>query len=325
MKKQQIWLFKIIKHSFFWIAVSVMMMIGSIVLFIVNARLSIEFTGGIDLTINKLNNEENLVSALKDGLTAQGFNQPQINIEKEGTNTSLLVSLPFENDEQVKEVSSGVNQILLNQWFISSPDAIVGLSLNGPSVSSYMKSGAINAIIVGLILISIYIMFSFASVRKHISPLVLGWVTILTMLFDTSIALWAYGLWMAFNSTVTVDTIFIISILTIMGYSINDTIIILDRIRENIARQSDSLDKGTVLYGQLVEDSIWQTMRRSLGTGVTTLLVTLTMFIFGTDMLQKFAFTIAIGIIAGTYSSLFFASPMTYIFLNKWKKELKKL
>lgn len=145
------------------------------------------------------------------------------------------------------------------------------------------------------------------------------------MLFDVIIPAGAYGLWMAIDSTITIDTIFIISILTVMSYSINDTIIILDRIRENIAKQHDALEKGTALYGQLIEDSIWQTMRRSLGTGITTLLVTLTMFIFGTAMLQKFAFTIAIGIISGTFSSLFFATALLYILLGKRKKELKKL
>jgi len=168
-------------------------------------------------------------------------------------------------------------------------------------------------------------MFSFASVRKHISPLTLGGVTIASMLFDIIIPAGAYGIWMAIDNSVTINTIFIISILTVMAYSINDTIIILDRVRENMARKNDALQKGTALYGQLIEDSIWQTMTRSLGTGITVLLVTLTMFIFGTDSLQQFAFTISFGIVAGTFSSLFFASPMVYLLLNKWKKELKKL
>ena len=325
MKKGTSGPFKIIKHSFFWLAISLMLMAGSIVLFVVNARLSIEFTGGIELKIAELENKDKIETALQDGLVEQGFEKPQINIEESNTSTNLLVSLPFENDEQVKEVSSAVNTILVNQGFIKNTNDIIGSSLNGPSVSSYMKSTAINAIVVGMILISIYIMFSFASVRKHISPLTLGGVTIISMLFDVIIPTGAYGLWMMMDTTVTVDTIFIISILTVMAYSINDTIIIMDRVRENIGRQHDALEKGTVLYGQLIEDSIWQTIRRSLGTGITTLLVTLTMFIFGTAMLQKFAFTIAIGVVSGTFSSLFFATTLMYILLGKRKKELKKL
>ncbi len=325
MKKGTLELFKIVKHSWFWLITSLALIVGSLLLFLVNARLSIEFTGGIELKLDQVTHQENLESSLQEGLVAQGFERPQVNIEQEATSTNLLVALPFENDEQVKEVSAAVNTILVDQGFITSTDSIIGSSLNGPSVSSYMKSTAINAIVVGMILISLYIMISFMSVRKHISPLALGWVTITSMLFDVIIPAGAYGLWMAIDSTITIDTIFIISILTVMSYSINDTIIILDRIRENIAKQHDALEKGTALYGQLIEDSIWQTMRRSLGTGITTLLVTLTMFIFGTAMLQKFAFTIAIGIISGTFSSLFFATALLYILLGKRKKELKKL
>ena len=112
------------------------------------------------------------------------------------------------------------------------------------------------------------------------------------MLFSAIIAAGAYGIWMAINQTISIDTIFIISILTVMGYSINDTIIVLDRVRENIAEQSESLIKGTRFYGQLIEDSIWETMRRSLGTGITTALVAAAMIIFGTSLLQKFAFTV---------------------------------
>lgn len=145
------------------------------------------------------------------------------------------------------------------------------------------------------------------------------------MLFSVILPLGAYGLWMALDTTIAIDTIFIISILTVMGYSINDTIIVLDRVRENLALHQKDLEKKKYLYGQLIEDSIRQTMRRSLGTGVTLLLITLTMFIFGTDMLQRFAFTVAVGVTAGMYSSLFFAAPLTYLFLNKRKKELKQL
>ena len=146
-------------------------MFASALLFVFNYRLSIEFTGGIELKLNQVQNQEMLVSSLKENLTAQGFEKPQVNIEQEGEITDLLISLPFNDDEQVKEISSSINKLLIEQGFIKNQDDIIGSALNGPSISSYMKSGAINAIIVGLILISIYIMFSFASVRKHISPL----------------------------------------------------------------------------------------------------------------------------------------------------------
>jgi preprotein translocase subunit SecF len=102
-----------------------------------------------------------------------------------------------------------------------------------------MKSSTVSALIVGILFIAIYMMFSFASMRKHISPLTLAFVAIATMIFDISIPTGAYALWMSMNHTVTVDTIFVIAIMTTIGYSINDTIIILDRIRENTAKNKE--------------------------------------------------------------------------------------
>jgi preprotein translocase subunit SecF len=132
---------------------------------------------------------------------------------------------------------------LLAKGHITSEDNVIGLSLNGPSVSNYMKSSTINALTVGIIFIAVYMMFSFAGMRKHISPLTLAIVTIVTMLFDVSIPAGIYGLWMMIDPTVTVDTIFIIALMTTIGYSINDTIIILDRIRENTIKNKEGLEK----------------------------------------------------------------------------------
>jgi preprotein translocase subunit SecF len=130
---------------------------------------------------------------------------------------------------------------------------------------------------------------------------------------------------MAMNNTITVDTTFIISMLTIMWYSINDTIIILDRVRENTIKHKDGLENGTVLYGTLIENSIRQTIRRSLGTGIAVLIMVVVMFIFGASIMKTFAFTMGIGVIAGSFSSIFLASPLVYILLNRRKKELPKL
>jgi len=102
-----------------------------------------------------------------------------------------------------------------------------------------MKSSTVSALIVGILFIAVYMMFSFASMRKHISPLTLAFVAIATMIFDISIPTGAYALWMLFNHTIAVDTIFVIAIMTTIGYSINDTIIILDRIRENTAKNKE--------------------------------------------------------------------------------------
>ena len=126
---------------------------------------------------------------------------------------------------------------------------------------------------------------------------------------------------MAFNSTIQVDTIFVLAILTIMGYSINDTIIIFDRIRENMKTHSSQLASKKLTYEKLFDDSIWQTMRRTLGTSLSTFLIVICMRIFGTGTMQSFAFLIGIGIIAGTLSSIFIAASFSYVIIRYVEKK----
>jgi SecD/SecF fusion protein len=142
------------------------------------------------------------------------------------------------------------------------------------------------------------------------------------MIFDVSIPAGAYGIWMMFDKTIMIDSVFIIALLTNMGYSINDTIIIFDRVRENI--QNKGSVKGT-LFGKIFEDSLWQTMRRSLGTVLATLLVIVCMFILGSGVIRQFAFTIGMGVIFGSYSSIFISGPLAYILLGLYKKERKQM
>lgn len=325
MKNQKIGLFKIIKRSFLWLICASLLTVWSLVLFFVNFKPSIEFTGGIQLSLQNLQNADTLPAKISTDLVEQWFVDPQVSLEQKQWSTELLVSLAFKDDAQVKEVSENVRKLLIDDKYIANEDDVLWAALNGPSVSSYMKSSTINAIIAWLILIAIYMMFSFVAMRKHISPLILAAVTIGTMIFDLAIPAGAYAIWMAFDASVTVNTTFILAILTIMGYSINDTIIILDRIRENTIKNKDSLDNGTMMYGTLIEISIWQTMRRSMGTSFTTFLVVVAMFIFGASVMREFAFTMGIGVIAWSLSSIFVGSPLVYLLLNKWKKELPKL
>ena len=115
MAAQRKRLFKIIKHSYFWVFVSLALIIGSCIIFFANLRLSVEFTGGIELNLDTVQNQESLVGALEEGIINAGFEKPQVNINKSDIDTKLLVALPFKDDAQVKEVSSLVSGILINQ------------------------------------------------------------------------------------------------------------------------------------------------------------------------------------------------------------------
>ncbi len=164
---------------------------------------------------------------------------------------------------------------------------------------------------------ALYILFAFAGMRALVSPALLALVTIITMLFDVSIASGAYGLLMSLNPAVQIDTIFIIALLTVLGYSVNDTIVIFDRIRENFIEKEKALEDGRVDHAGIFELSLRQTMRRSLATSVSTLLVVVAMYFFGTGILKMFAFTLGMGVLAGTWSSIFLAAPFAYLISQK--------
>ena len=173
-----------------------------------------------------------------------------------------------------------------------------------------------------MVFIAIYMMFTFSAVREMVSPLILAIITIVTLLFDMSIPAGAYGLLTAINPTTQVDLVFIAAILTIMGYSINDTIIIFDRVRENNHLHEGAIKTGKMSYLQIFEDSLWQTMRRSLGTSIAAFIMIVMMWLFGTGIIKTFSYVIGAGIIAGTLSSIFVAAPLAYIFV-RWTKGRK--
>ena len=311
--------FNIIKKSRMWVWIWFALMIASRALFFSNARYSEEFTGWVSLGVAGQLDSETVKSGIEWYLTEQNYEDIKVSIEA-GDTTIIKIHTKVSNDEMVAWLSKEIQWYLINNNIISWTDQIIQQTVTWPSVGSYMQKAALRALIVGLIFIIIYMMFSFSAIRTYISPAILAFVTIGTMIFDISIPAWAYGLRMSINSTIQIDTIFIIAILTTMWYSINDTIVIFDRIRENLQNKWTGKD---VSHGKVFEDSLWQTMRRSIGTSVSTLLVVIAMFLFGSGVIQGFAFAIGIWVIAWSYSSIFIAAPLAYIISGKIRKSNK--
>ena len=290
--------------------------------FISNARYSEEFTGGVKISIAGMLDKAKVSEDLMQYMDTKWYKDSEVVVELDDDISKLSIRTQVEEDEQVNILSKDIQNVLVEKWYIKSTDEVVEQSITGPSVGSYMQKSAKNALIVWVILMVIYMIFSFAGVRKEISPSILAGVVILTMIFDVAVPAWAYGVWMMLDHTMTINTIFIIAILTNIGYSINDTIIIFDRIRENI---KNNAGKKGVLFWKIFEDSVRQTMRRSFGTVMTTLLVIVAMYILGTGVIKQFSFTIGLGVIFGSYSSIFMAAPLVYILLGKYRKERKEM
>ncbi len=181
----------------------------------------------------------------------------------------------------------------------------------GPVIGDELRRTATIGVIVTLLLIGLYVAWAFRKVTEPIASWKYGALTILAAFHDVIITVGAFALLGHFYGW-EIGTSFVAAALTILGYSINDTVVVFDRTRENL------LKRAADTFEETVELSIKQTFMRSLNTSVTTLLALAAIFLFGGDSTRPFALALIIGIGVGTYSSLFLASPL----LVQW--ELRK-
>lgn len=187
----------------------------------------------------------------------------------------------------------------------------------GPTIGREITLNAVKAIAIGSVLIVLYIAWSFRKVPKPASSWKFGVVTIFTLLHDVLLLLGIFSLLGHFLH-VEVDTLFLTALLTVMGFSVHDTIVVFDRIRENLLRNEG---QG---FAAVVNNSIIQTLNRSLNTSITALLVLFTMLLFGGDTLFWFILALFIGVAAGTYSSIFNAAPLLVLWNEIDQKRKRK-
>lgn len=172
----------------------------------------------------------------------------------------------------------------------------------GPTIGEELRQKAVYAIVIVLIATILYIAWSFRHVSFPVSSWTYGVITVITAFHDVIIPVGLFSVLGHFSGIET-NGAFVAAVLTIMGYSINDTIVVLDRVRENvkIARED---------FATVVGRSVHQTYARSLNTTLTTLLALVAVYFFGGDSVKYFALALIVGIATGAYSSIFIASPL---------------
>lgn len=173
----------------------------------------------------------------------------------------------------------------------------------GPTIGKELREKTVYAIILVVLSIVFYIAWVFRKVSKPVASWKYGVVTILALVHDIVIPVGIFSL-LGYYFGLEVNAPFVAALLTILGYSVNDTIVVFDRIRENL------LKRGHEDFQSVVNDSINQTIVRSINTSLTTLLVLVAILFFGGATIRDFVLTLIIGIISGTYSSIFIASPL---------------
>ena len=187
----------------------------------------------------------------------------------------------------------------------------------GPTIGVELRNKSIVAIAVVLLCIMLFIAFAFRHVSEPISSWTYGVIAIITLLHDVIIPMGAFALfghlWGA-----QVDTLFVTALLTILGFSIHDTIVVFDRTRENLRINKEKGRRED--FAMTAGRSLNQTIVRSINTSLTVVISLATLFFFGPASTKDFALTLLIGIVAGTYSSIFFATPL----LVTWDKLRRK-
>ena len=310
--------FEIVKRAYIWVILAVCIAAAGLLLFLMKANYSEEFTGWVNISINTETNSEEIQSNLTNFLSEKDYGKTNVHVNTTDEDTQIKINASLNSDDVVAQLSTDISDFLINEWYITSTEDIIWQTLTGPSVGDYMKTTAMQALIIWLILMVIYILLAFKETRKYISPAVLSGAVLCVMLFDILATIGAYGVWMLFNDTLQVDTIFIIWVLTVIWYGINDVIVIFDRIRENMSRIKDK----NVVYGKIFEESIWQSVRRSIGTSISTLIVLVAMFfLWHSDVLQQFSFTVGMWVIFSTLGSIFLWAPLAYLLMGKFNKE----
>lgn len=257
----------------------------------------IEFTGGsyIQFDLEKSLTEDLRSEIAEITTEVTGDKNPRIT---SADNTGVIVTVQRADASTRKALFEK-----LKEHFGLSATQTLADSDVSPTISDEIKFGAIKAVVVGTILILIYITFRFKDFKFGLSA-------VTALAHDVLIMLAVYAIF-----RVPLNNSFIAAMLTIVGYSINDTIIVFDRIRENRDKRGGKVDT------ELVNESIGQTVGRSINTSITTIIMVVLLFFLGTDAVKQFAFPLIIGVAAGTYSSIFVASPLWYDLRNVGKNK----
>ncbi len=250
-------------------------------------RLSIDFTGGSVLQV--IMDPAPTVGEIRSALTEKGYDG--IQVTEFGSADEFLITFPnVEEGTQTLDAA----QVLLNDLRESLPNNAVELRREesvGPKIGDELRKGATSAVFGALALIVLYITFRF--VFRY------GIAAILALVHDVTLTLGIFSL-----LDLEISLSIIAAFLTIIGYSLNDTIVVFDRIRENMKlRRKES-------YSQVINRSINECLSRTVLTSLTTFAVAICLFLFGGAVIHDFAFALTFGVVVGTYSSMFIASPI---------------
>ncbi len=321
----------IIRYRYWYFLFSLVIIVPGFIFFLAGGlKLGIDFTGGTELTLQfsstpaSAHLEDQIRNAV---LTNAKLSEAEVVSSTPlggagGTGAHYLVRIPFIGDSPQKlaavlaplyqEYGCGslVKTVGHGQYKVPLPTC-KNITLQqetdvGGAIGSQIRSRAATAVVIAAVFILLYISFAF---RKVAHPFRYGTCAIIALIHDVLVVM---GLFAVFGRLlgVTVDSLFVTAVLTVIGFSVHDTIVIFDRIRENMARRIGEP------FELVVNNAILQSMARSLNTSLTVLMTLTALLLFSGASIRIFVITLLIGITSGTYSSIFNASPLLVVWEN---------
>ena len=296
-------MYNIIQKRNFWFSVSgVLLITGLVFIFLGGLKFGIDFTGGSLMQV-EFKEERPMTSSVQE--TLRGLNLGTIQIQNAGEKDMVLKMKNITNDERIS-ILENLQKLGLVQE--KTFDTV------GPIIGQELKRKAVYANILVLIGIIIYLAWAFRKISSYrVSSWLFGLNAVVALIHDILIVTGFFAV-LGYFFKIEVDSLFVTALLTILGFSVHDTIVVFDRIREGIKKDFSSS------FETIINRSINETMIRSLNTSITTLLVLVALFLFGGESVKYFILALMVGIIIGTYSSIFIASPL----LLAWSRFGKK-
>ncbi len=287
-------------YKYLFILSGIFLVFGIISLAVYGLHLGIDFKGG---TVTEIQFKQDYdINKVRSALDSNNLSNYQL----QGTDSNgLIIRTEALEKEQHDKIAADIKS-QAGDYEEKRFDLI------GPVVGQELKRKALYQLALVSVGIILYIAYAFRKVSRPISPWQFGVAAVIALLHDLLIVLGIFSILGHFKG-IEIDSLFVTAMLTVLGFSVHDTIIVFDRIRENLK----------VYAGQSIEfivnHSIIQTLVRSLNTSLTVLFVLLAMLLFGGETIRYFVLALFIGIIAGTYSSIFVASPILLLW-QQWQQ-----
>ncbi len=292
------------RKNLFFIISGIVIIPGLISLFLFGLKLSIDFTGGSRLELGYKNSKQ-----IDKAIIESAFKKNKAAVSSLKISGNSISIRSNQLDQKTKTLIITDIKTNAKDVFEKSFDTV------GPTIGRETETNALKAVIIASIAITLYIAFAFRKVSRPVASWKFGVCAVIALLHDVLVVAGIFSI-LGHFAGVEADSLFITALLTVMGFSVHDTIVVFDRIRENLHKNYDNP------FDKVVNNSVLETFNRSVNTSLTVVIVLFTLLLFGGEGIRWFVVALLVGIISGTYSSIFNASPLLVVWYE-WDKKRK--